>query len=99
MGPLKPSPIRAGRQGRAPITHPIHPMKRLQFWGAGLAALLISSIAAFALAPANDDFANAVLLNGASPVSGNNNSATLQSGEPAFVATYDSGNSVWYNWV
>jgi hypothetical protein len=48
-----------------------------------------------AQSPANDDFANAVVLTG-SPVSviGSNREATLEAGEPSY---YD--DSVWYRWV
>ena len=49
-------------------------------------------------APANDNFADAQLLNGPSGfASGENRSATLEAGEPNHL---DSGShSVWYRWT
>lgn len=50
--------------------------------------------------PANDNFANALELPGASgQVTGNNNGATLEDDEPSYNRTMDSGNSVWWKWT
>ena len=49
-------------------------------------------------APANDDFANAQVISGATGVvTGSNVFATKQSGEPSHGTT--GGNSVWFSWV
>ena len=51
--------------------------------------------------PGNDDFANAVWLNGSSgSTSGSNNGATFESGEPYhFGIAASATTSVWYRWV
>ncbi len=52
-------------------------------------------------APANDDFANAVVLStqNASSLGGTNDGATLETGEADTVAGADAGASVWYRWT
>jgi Fibronectin type III domain/PASTA domain/Divergent InlB B-repeat domain len=51
--------------------------------------------------PANDDFANAVVLSGqnASRSGDTNVNATLETGEPTTVAGAPAGASVWYQWT
>jgi outer membrane protein assembly factor BamB/subtilisin family serine protease len=51
------------------------------------------------LAPANDNFANATTLSGASAQgTARNNSATLEAGEPRILG-FEGGGSVWYKWT
>jgi titin len=54
-----------------------------------------------AAAPANDDFANAVVLStqNASRLGDTNDGATLEAGEADTVAGADAGASVWYRWT
>jgi hypothetical protein len=54
-----------------------------------------------AAAPANDNFADAVVLSGddASRIGDTNVGATLESGEPGTVAGAPAENSVWYRWT
>ncbi|HVF88395.1 MAG TPA: NF038122 family metalloprotease [Pyrinomonadaceae bacterium] len=50
-------------------------------------------------APANDNFANAILINGLSgAVAGTNVSATKEPGEPSNIPDTSGGKSVWYRW-
>jgi hypothetical protein len=50
--------------------------------------------------PANDNFANAARLSGASgSVAGNNTWATREPGEPPMQAGYTSDKSVWFAWT
>lgn len=50
--------------------------------------------------PANDDFADAQVITGASgSVTGTNGSATLEPGEPSFAAGVPVDRSVWYRWT
>ena len=72
--------------------------------GSGVALVLLACIAAlapsaFALPPANDNFALSELVSGASvTASGTNAEATKETGEPNH-AGYPGGNSVWYRWT
>ena len=51
-------------------------------------------------APANDDFANADTLTGVSDsVTGDNNNATAEVGEPGHGATGTPDSSVWWSWT
>jgi Calx-beta domain-containing protein len=51
-------------------------------------------------APANDNFANAQLLNGSTgTVAGSNAFATKEPGEPTNPPNTGGGKSVWYNWT
>lgn len=66
-----------------------------------LCALLVSismlTGTAFAAAPANDDFANAIALSGSTATaSGNSTGATADAGQPLFLGT---SSSVWYSWT
>ena len=50
--------------------------------------------------PPNDNFADAIELQGASgQATGSNDGATLESNEPSYNRTQDSGNSVWWKWT
>ena len=50
--------------------------------------------------PANDNLTNAQAIGGLSgTVTGNNQYATSQTGEPAPVAGVQSGASIWYEWT
>jgi hypothetical protein len=53
------------------------------------------------LPPANDNFANAIVLSGttASRTADTNDAATLEAGEPATVAGATASASVWYRWT
>lgn len=68
-------------------------------------ALLLMSARAFAAPPANDNFANAIVISAAPPatVVGNNTEATYESGEPVSsveVPPADAGtNTVWWIWT
>ncbi len=50
-------------------------------------------------APSNDNFANRITLTGSAPAAtGNNLSATRESGEPTHAAGNSGGKSVWWQW-
>ncbi len=53
------------------------------------------------LPPANDDFANAIVLSGltASRTGDTNEAATLEAGEPIAIGGVPAGASVWYAWT
>src|SRR5439155_1328962 len=54
-----------------------------------------------AAAPANDNFADAVVLSGddASRLGDTNVGATLEAGEPTTIGGITAGASVWYRWT
>ena len=67
--------------------------------GAVCSLALLASPAAWAAAPANDNFANAQIIMGEKgSVKGTNVSATLEAGEPVH-ASVPNGASVWYRWT
>src|SRR2546423_1649630 len=69
---------------------------RIALFGLAALALLVPGVAGADGAPANDRFANAQALSGASgSVSGSNVGATSEAGEPVIAA----GLSVWYSWT
>lgn len=75
---------------------------QLMFAAAALAALvwLFSGGAAFAAAPANDNFANAAPISGLPAyTTGTNVDATTESGEPAPWENAPGGHSVWWTWT
>jgi hypothetical protein len=74
---------------------------RLRGLAITLACLLSAfwAVPALAAAPANDDFANAVALDGSvGTVSGTTVGATNQFGEWCYAEQFGCGGSVWYTW-
>lgn len=66
--------------------------------GVGSVASSTFTVLTGGTAPANDDFANAQVISGATGVvTGNNAFATKQTGEPSHGTT--GGTSVWFSWV
>src|SRR5436190_19488057 len=64
-------------------------------WAGCLASILLNSVGSGHAQPANDDFANRIPLAGAAVVvSGDNQHATLQPGEPTV-----GDKSVWWSWT
>jgi hypothetical protein len=71
-----------------------------KLWQVAFAALLFSSAANAAVAPSNDNFGSAQVLEGyMGSVSGNNAGATRESGEPNHGSDNPGGRSLWYRWV
>ncbi|MEO7677413.1 MAG: hypothetical protein ABIV39_11690, partial [Verrucomicrobiota bacterium] len=63
-------------------------------------ALLLMGASAMAVAPVNDDFANATVVPASSTgVTGSNAGATLEPGEPDHVSAANGTNSVWWVWT
>ena len=77
-------------------------MKGLQL---GVLAVAVSGAVSALAAPANDPFANAIPIAGLTgQITGTNDSATLEVGEPSLVSTTTTfpapvGASVWYQWT
>jgi subtilisin len=60
----------------------------------------IADAAGISARPPNDDFVNSQALSGFSAsANGTNVGATLQSGDPASVATRNTSHTVWYSWT
>jgi len=71
-----------------------------------MAIVLVMATSAHSVAPANDMFANRIIINGASgSTNGNNSDATLEPGEPCHIYSSIFGyqgygsNSVWWTWT
>jgi len=84
-----------------PTHHPSPPYGMILKVSRALASIcagLLTLSAAFAQVPANDDFANRIVLSGTLPIlaSGNNTSATLETGE---LPPYSSTRSVWWSFT
>lgn len=103
---LSPRPVKA-RAKRSDVVNKIQKMisklPALPWMKLAVAAGLGLAPLAAAAAPANDDFANAIVIgNLAGSVSGTNNDATLETNEPDFINTDDYAGvvkSVWYQWT
>jgi hypothetical protein len=74
--------------------------RALAIFALSIASLLIWVSAAAADAPDNDDFADAIPLSSALPISqsGSNSEATKEAGEPDHAGD-TGGHSVWYSWT
>jgi len=72
-------------------------MKHAAFFLAALFAVYSAHLAAV---PSNDNFSNAATLLGTSGnISGHNNDASLEPGEPAHYSGATTSNSVWWTWI
>ncbi len=71
-----------------------------------MAIALVMASSTYSVAPANDMFANRIIINGASgTTNGNNSDATLEPGEPCHIYSSIFGyegygsNSIWWTWT
>ena len=61
---------------------------------------LVAGAAAQAAAPANDDFANAVAITGASgSATGTDLDSTFETGESSALSSFPASGDVWYSWT